>query len=509
MQELLKKDKRVDVLIIAEGTYPYIRGGVSAWIHELISGLPEKKFGVMFLGSRKEDYGEPKYEFPKNLVYLSSEFLFDFISFPLPKKIEPKDEKIFEYLKGLHMWFKGGGGDFPQELKNLEFYTEKLNEEIFLYSKKAWDFITHMYAEFAEDYPFIDYFWTIRNMHIPIFKVAKLAKNPPDFDIVHSPSTGYAGFLGALLAYSYKRPFVITEHGIYTRERKIDILNSEWLLGSVPFFLKSVGEPDHIKYLWTAFFEGIGRFAYYASSKIISLFADAKDIQISLGAPPERCVVIPNGVNVEVYAEALRLRPSIPPKVITLLGRVVSIKDVKTFIKAMRIVTGKIPEAEGWIVGPTDEDPDYYEECKKLVEFLNLEKNVKFLGFQKPLDIFPKTGILTLTSISEGMPLSVLEGFAAGLPCVATDVGSCRQLIYGGLNEEDINIGKAGEVVPIANPEALAKAYIEILKNAELWESYHKAAIKRVNRFYTKEEFLNNYREVYNSLQESIPSKRT
>lgn len=73
---ILDKNKHVDVLIIAEGTYPYIRGGVSSWIHDLVSNLPELNFGVAFLGSRREDYGEIKYKLPENLVYLTTAYLF-------------------------------------------------------------------------------------------------------------------------------------------------------------------------------------------------------------------------------------------------------------------------------------------------------------------------------------------------------------------------------------------------------------------------------------------------
>ncbi len=76
MAEIVNKGKHIDVMLIAEGTYPYIRGGVSSWIHELINGLPEFNFGVVFLGSRPEDYSEIKYQLPDNLVYLSVDYLF-------------------------------------------------------------------------------------------------------------------------------------------------------------------------------------------------------------------------------------------------------------------------------------------------------------------------------------------------------------------------------------------------------------------------------------------------
>jgi hypothetical protein len=45
-------------MLIGEGTYPYVNGGVSSWVHQLIRGLPELNFGLVFLGSLPEEYGE-------------------------------------------------------------------------------------------------------------------------------------------------------------------------------------------------------------------------------------------------------------------------------------------------------------------------------------------------------------------------------------------------------------------------------------------------------------------
>ena len=77
------------------------------------------------------------------------------------------------------------------------------------------------------------------------------------------------------------------------------------------------------------------------------------------------------------------------------------IKDIKTFIRAMRRVVNLMPEAEGWIAGPEDEDPGYAEECRNLTESLGLSDKVKFLGFQRIDEILPKVGALILSSISE------------------------------------------------------------------------------------------------------------
>ncbi len=488
--------KNVDILIVAEGTYPYVRGGVSSWIHQLITGLSEFSFGILFLGSKKEDYQEKKYEMPKNVLFFEEYFLFDPLNIEEPKKRRIKSK----YVKKLE--------DFYEKIKNKEefpleeiLYKEFLNKEItindFLYSLESWEFIKRRYEENCPDIAFLDYFWSVRSIHRPLWLLWYVASLMNMCKVVHSPSTGYAGFISSLISKFYNIPFVLTEHGIYIRERKMDLYSAPVFDKYKYALQKDIQSVDYLKEMWIRFFEKIGFLTYKSAKDILSLFQGAKELQVKFGADEKKCKVIPNGVNIKHLNSLIEKRKEEIPKVITLLGRVVSIKDIKTFIRAMRIVVDKMPEVEGWVVGPTDEDENYANECFMMVESMHLKNNVKFLGFQKPDDIFPKTGLLTLTSISEGMPLVILEGFAAGLPCVATDVGSCKELIYGALNKEDIEIGKAGEVVLVANPKELADAYIKILSDKELWRRYQKSALKRVETFYRQEQFFENYRKVY------------
>ena len=488
-------NRKKEILIIAEGTYPYIKGGVSTWIHQLISGLEDFDFSVLFIGSKKSDYDDISYELPKNLKNIYTHYLFDKNERPKPSPIKSK-KNFFNDVEKLHLWFnKKDENIFPENFKRLDFYTQKITQKEFLYSFESWEYIKNKYMKFAPQSAFIDYFWTVRNMHAPIWKIAQIAKDIEPFDIIHSPSTGYAGFLGSLLSFNYKKPFILTEHGIYTRERKIDMLNADWLIDTRTIFQKEIGSISHIKNMWIKFFEGLGKVSYEAANPIISLFDRAREIQIDYGADPKKTKVIPNGVDVEKLKK-VRVEKK-DKNIISLIGRVVPIKDIKTFIKAIRIVVNTINDCEGWIVGPMDEDENYANECKFLVEALSLEKNIKFLGFKKIDEILPKTKILTLSSISEGMPLVIIEGFAAGIPAVTTDVGSCRQLIYGGIDKNDKMIGKAGEVVPIANPSELANAYIKFLTDSKLWEDAKKSAIKRVEKYYTLNQFLQNYKKIY------------
>ena len=500
MSHFVRESTEVDVMLLAEGTYPYIRGGVSSWIHQLMNGLENIRFGICFLGSVESDYGEIKYELPDNLVHLEVHYMFDKDDVKIKKA---KDKKaVFEEIKNLHVWFKEKQGDIPKVMKDVGFYNKDITFEHFLFAKESWEYINEKYLENCPDIPFIDYFWTLRSIHRPIWKLAKIVETLPTCKLFHAPSTGYAGFIGALASHHTNKPFIITEHGIYTRERKIDMLTSTWIDFHKPSLLKQPEEFNYIKKMWVSFFERIGEFAYSKASNIYSLYPGAQKIQHTFGADESKTAVIPNGVDVDGLNATLKHRDENVPNVITLIGRVVSIKDIKTFIRAIRIVANDIEDVEAWIVGPLDEDKEYASECFNMVESFGLSENVKFLGFQNIKDILPKSGIMGLSSISEGMPLVILEGFAAGLPCVATDVGSCRDLIEGALDDEDIALGKAGLVTSIANPSELAAAYLTLLKDKAIWKSAQKSALDRVEKYYRQELFLERYEKIYLELME-------
>ena len=148
----------------------------------------------------------------------------------------------------------------------------------------------------------------------------------------------------------------------------------------------------------------------------------------------------------------------------------------------------------------------YVDECKELVASLGLSNSVKFLGFQNVLEILPQLGLLVLTSISEALPLVILEGFASGVPCLATDVGSCRELIEG-RGQEDRALGAAGSVVFIADPEGTAKAARELLDNPERWHAAQRAGLERVKRYYDDKLMFSSYRNLYEqALDAGLPT---
>lgn len=491
--------RQVDVMLLLEGTFPFVSGGVSSWVNQIINGFPELTFGALFIGSRAEDYSGFKYELPTNLKHLKTHFLYGTHSNPpvIPCK---GDRQGFETLRRLHNRFANPlSGGLPAELKQFPFYLRSNNGvdyPQFLYAEQSWEYICQLYRKRCSDPSFVDYFWTVRTMHRPVWQLAAIAAEMIPARLYHTVSTGYAGFLGGLLHHHTGRPLLLSEHGIYTKERRIDLLNSDWIQDNRNALQRDTTEVSYFRDLWIRFFETLGRFCYDAADQVVSLYGDIQKRQIDDGAAPEKILVIPNGIDLARFTPLRDGRPSEPSRVVALLGRVVPIKDIKTFIRAIRVLADDLPDLEGWIVGPEEEDPEYAAECRALAQSLEISHRIRFTGFMNPVELFPQIGLLVLSSISEGLPLVALEGFAAGVPLVATDVGACRQLVEG-LDAEDRALGAAGGIVPINSPQALAEVCHRFLTDTELWKQAQRAAISRVETYYTQQRMFDHYRELY------------
>ena len=495
-----------DVLLLLEGTYPYVRGGVSSWVHQIIQGLPDYRFSIAFIGGSREHYGDLQYELPDNIDTIEIRYLEDAWHMPAAMRTEG-DAASFAESQACHDALRDGqradAGDVRALIDLVAADDPAITHEDFLFSRASWDTIVSSYERHCNDPNFLNYFWTVRSMHAPVFMLASFAKEIAPPKIIHSVSTGYAGLLGSILkARNPDSAFILSEHGIYTKERKIDLSQAEWIEDSSSTFDAGLTEDaGYIRRLWIRFYQQVGRMTSEAAQPIISLYEGNRERQVADGAERERTLVVPNGISLEKYQDAMDKRESSIPKVIGFIGRVVPIKDVKTFIRAMRSIVTAVPGTEGWVIGPTEEDEVYADECYALVDGLGLEDNVKFLGFQNVPEMMPKLGLMLLTSISEAQPLVILEAYAAGVPCVATDVGSCRELIEGGTAEGDSELGSAGAVTGIAAPEETAAACIELLTDEELWYAAQRAGLERVTRFYTEELMFERYRGLYEGAQ--------
>lgn len=540
-------DARADICLLLEGTFPYVRGGVSTWVRQMIEGMPHLRFSIIYLGAEEGSHDEPAYQLPDNVVHLETHWLLGEKAEPAPPgsllgrarlwldkgRTSRRKQQSFATNNTLHtrlreVWqsgqqgdagaAKGGaagalaadvlpipesrstrilGSEIARKFTELLVGPDAISEHDLQQDRAAWETIREKYHDAPPGLDFNHFFWTVRSMHSPLFTLSKIVKHAPPAAVYHSVSTGYAGFLGAMLKSSTGKPFIISEHGIYTKERELDLAQVEWIPQELDPF--KVGLNDNLNYLrsvWIRFFASLGRMSYGAADEVFTLYDGNRQRQLLDGADDSRLSIIPNGVAVQRFSAVRRAEHAPVPPVLALIGRVVPIKDIKNFIRAMRIVRARMPEAEGWLFGPEDEDEDYTRECKMLVESLSLSHVVKFKGFGKPEEIFPQVGLSVLTSVSEGQPLVVLEGFAAGIPAVTTDVGSCSELIHG-VDKQDRQIGSAGAVVPISDPAAFADAAIGLLSDREAWASASRSAITRVETYYDEVDMIARYQSVY------------
>ncbi|WP_417663541.1 GT4 family glycosyltransferase PelF [Pseudomonas sp.] len=488
-----------DVCLLLEGTWPYVRGGVSSWVNQLILGLPELTFSVFFIGGQQSAYSKRQYAIPPNVVHIEEHFLES--SWTAGRAVmSAKREGPRAEINILHEFFHHPDEPLPEQGERvLEILAAgDVTLDDVLHSRASWDAVTEGYTKHCSDPSFVNYFWTLRTMQAPLMMLCDAAMRMPRARALHSISTGYAGLLGSILQSRWNCAYVLSEHGIYTKERKIDLAQASWISDSPDEALKTGidSEVNYVRRLWIRFFERIGLLAYRSANPITALYEGNRQRQLADGADPQRARVIPNGIAMDVWSNAIEQRPAGIPPIVGLIGRVVPIKDVKTFIRAMRGVVSAIPEAEGWIVGPEEEDPDYASECHSLVVSLGLQDKVKFLGYRNIRELLPELGMMVLTSISEAQPLVILEAWAAGTPVVSSDVGSCREMIEG-VAGEDRSLGRAGEVVAIADPQATSRAIVSLLNDEQRWHDAQAVGLKRVNTYYTETLMLQRYRTLY------------
>jgi polysaccharide biosynthesis protein PelF len=475
------------VCLIAEGSYPYVTGGVGKWTHDLIGALPEVEFTILSLWPTDDPVPVPKYPTPPNVRELRTSFVLTKHEAP-PKAEKGQFARIEEFH---HAIKKGNVCPFAK-------IDARLGHELLKREPEAWSLITKLYQDYAPaGTSFPDYFWTWQATHMPLFNVltAPLCKA----DVVHAISTGYAGGLAALHKARLGIPLLTTEHGLYTRERAQEIWDAEWIPGEEEADARRSG--NFFKSWWNRMFQALEKITYGYSDAVVSLFDANRKYQIGRGAPENRTQVIPNGIDLALYEATRRKRHPSGKYHIGLVGRVVPIKDIKTFLNACKIVADRLDPSrvEISIIGPVDEDPDYAAQCAELIRAFELESVVRLVGKTDPRPFYETLDVSVLTSLSEGQPMVVLESMACGIPVVSTDVGSCRELLQGRAGE-DRDLGESGLITGLADPEATARALLQLHTDPGLREAMGRIGRRRVEKYYRLDQVRDAYLNLYRRL---------
>ena len=485
-----------DICLVLEGTYPYVTGGVSSWVHGVIKSLPEFNFSLLVILPDVEYAAEKKYEIPDNVSEIHEVFIHDY-QIQTIKSDKARRREGFQIIqKFLDGFFKNDFSHFPELVKCLGSDNPMLSDHDIFYSRESWDIMMARYLEDETDVPFNEMVWNFRFSLIPILKILRC--KIPRARLYHAVSTGYAGIAASVALVKHPwSSIILTEHGIYTNERRIEIAQMNWLFDEYASNERPDNEQSFFKKWWNALFKSYSSIIYNMADQIITLYEGNRTLQISDGADPEKCILIPNGISVD--NDEFKTRKGLSTKdkvVIALVGRVVQIKDIKTFIQASKILISKDTRIECWVIGPTDEEPEYFGDCVIMQSLLGITESFIFKGRVNMKDYYPDIDILVLTSISEAMPLVILEAHAYGIPAVATDVGACHEMLNG-QNEQDRELGPSGIVTEIAAPEATAKAIYSLIESDEFYEQCSLSGWKRLVQFYDIDNVYAEYRNVY------------
>jgi glycosyltransferase involved in cell wall biosynthesis len=161
------------------------------------------------------------------------------------------------------------------------------------------------------------------------------------------------------------------------------------------------------------------------------------------------------------------------------------VKGHACLIEAARIVCRAVPSAKFVLVGDGAERP----KLEQQVGQAGLEKNFLFLGLRQDVpELLACCDLSVLPSEAEGLPNSVLESMAAGLPVVATRVGGTPEIIIDGVN---------GLLVPPRNPPALADAILRVLQDADLARRLSRTGQARMRTRFSYDRLIAQLEQLY------------
>lgn len=459
------------ICMILEGCYPYVTGGVSTWMHQYIQACPGQEFVLWVIAAYAKDRGKFKYELPDNVVEVHEVFLDQALKIKGSRLAGIKFTQ--EELAALAALISGREPDW--DLLFDMYQTRKIDPMAALVSE---DFLQVIMKLCEEKYPYIafaDMFHTVRSMLLPVLYV--MGQKAPKADVYHAVATGYGGLLAALGSFVYKKPCLLTEHGIYTREREEEIIRAKWVTPS-------------FKSHWIRFFYTLSALIYDRATCVTSLFENAKKIQIELGCKPEKCSVVSNGIHFRRFAQ-IPLKPEDGWIDIGAVVRLAPIKDIKTLIMAFYELKTRGVQARLYILGGTD-DEVYERECLDMIQQLEVS-DIILTGQVNVIEYLAKFDFTVLSSISEGQPLSVIESMAAGRPCVTTDVGCLRELLLGTKTDD---LGRAGYLCPPMSREGLADAMEQMCSDRQARLKMGEVARERARIYYQHEDMIRKYQVV-------------
>jgi glycosyltransferase involved in cell wall biosynthesis len=479
-----RRYRSLRIALIGEGAYPVGPGGVSLWCHQLIEGMPEHTFIAVALTVDGTERGT--WPVPDNLTRIISIPLWGRKGRTRPRLRPPSSTFTDAHEAFLRALLRPHGdgsepeeaaGEFDDALRAMvdnardgDVSGELASDDAVRRLLEAWrwtgpsragtrvrDRLSLREALMASS--------RIEHMLRPLSLPAL------DVDVCHLSMGGPSVLVAMKSAWTFGTPMVLSEHGVYLRERYLALVSDE--------------APYPVRVLAMRFQRALMSAAYRRAEVLAPHASFNRRWQEHGGGTDDRIQTMYNGIDPADFPAAQE-EPDEPT--IVFVGRVDPLKDLHTLIRAFAIVRAAVPGARLRMFGPvTKDNEEYHRSCLALIDELGLVGSATFEGrVGRTVDAYRAGHLVALTSVSEGFPFTIVEAMSVGRPQVATDVGGVSEAV-----------GDAGFVVPPRDHEAVAEACVTLLSNDALRRQMGNQARRRVLDRFTLQQWTDAYRDIY------------
>jgi len=463
------------VTLLTEGTYPHSHGGVSVWCDQLVTGMPDIEFDVIAVtGTGREP-----------LVWDLPGHVRDVLSVPMwgptpdgrPPRGRSRRQLATAYERFLTSLVDPGAEDgFAPALHGLAHAAAAAELSPFLRGDTALRILTAVWTR-----PGLAVREARPTLHDALTATAllehalrPLAAPPPRDGVAHAVSGGVAVLPGLAARERYGVPLLLTEHGVYLRERYLGYRTAAYRWP--------------VKAVVLGFFRLLAQESYRQAALITPGNRYNRLWEEQGGADPTAIRTVYNGVDPAAFPPA---GPEPGTPTLSWAGRVDPIKDLETLIRAFALVRDQRPDARLRLFGGTPRGGEAYRErCEALAAELGHADAVTFEGRVDDIkDAYAAGTVVMLSSISEGFPFTLIEAMSCGRATVSTDVGGVREAV-----------GDTGLVVPPRDPAAMAAAALELLDAPDRRRAMGEAARLRVIEQFTLRQTIDTFRGIYHEL---------
>ncbi len=228
-----------------------------------------------------------------------------------------------------------------------------------------------------------------------------------------------------------------------------------------------------------------------ASAVITVSKANAKYMLDTLGAPASNLSIIPCGVDTDWFKPRSQSHAKAP--LLVCASRMQAHKNLPVLLRACALLRDRGLWFRCAVLGDGDERAN----LEALRTSLGLDEIVRFQGLTSQEDVrawWREASVGLLTSLAEGMPVSLMEALSSAVPVVATTVGGVPEMIQSGVN---------GFTVPINNPEAVADAVAKIIANPEMASRMSKAARATALERFSLSHQVDSLLDIWNQVLDS------